>query len=130
MKATQRHSARTLLIIAVVISVLAYLRFADALNAQQLPTEPSVSRAVDQKETFESQSPDSDSEANRAAKSQVDATNLLQLVLRQLVSGAAFDAKVREIVWTTGREVIGVGTYEQSGEDTGRFNLQLTMHDG
>ena len=130
MKATQRHSARILLIIAVVISVLAYLHFADALNAQQLPTEPSVSRAGDQKETFESRSPDSDSEANRTAKSQVDAASLLQLVLRQLVSGAAFDAKVREIVWTTGREVIGVGTYEQSGENTGRFNLQLTMHDG
>ncbi|HBV64960.1 MAG TPA: hypothetical protein DEF45_18280 [Rhodopirellula sp.] len=112
------------------MSVLAYLRLADPLNAQQLPTELPVSRASDQKETSQSRSADSDFEANRIAKSRADAANLLQLVLRQLVSGAAFDAKVREIVWTTGREVIGVGTYEQSGENTGRFNLQLTMHDG
>ncbi len=130
MKVTQRHSARILLIVTAVISGLAYLRFADPLNAQQLPTEPSVSRAGDQKETFQSRSPDLDPKSSRTAKSQVDAGNLLQLVLRQLVSGAAFDAKVREIVWTTGREVIGVGTYEQSGENTGQFNLQLTMHDG
>ena len=130
MKAIQRHSTRTLIIITAVVSVLIYLRFADPLSAQQLPSEPPVSRAGDQKETFQSRSPDSDSDANRIAKSQIDAANLLQLVLRQLVSGAAFDAKVREIVWTTGREVIGVGTYEQSGENTGRFNLQLTMHDG
>ena len=130
MKATQRYSARIVLLVTAVISVLVYLRFADRLNAQQLPTDPSVSRAGDQKETFESRSVDSDSAANRIAKSQIDADNLLKLVLRQLVSGAAFDAKVREIVWTTGREVIGVGTYEQSGENTGRFNLQLTMHDG
>ncbi len=130
MKANQRHSARILLLLTALASVLAFLRLADPLNAQQLPTELPVSRASDQKETFQSRSPGNASETNRIAKSRVDASNLLQLVLRQLVSGAAFDAKVREIVWTTGREVIGVGTYEQSGENTGRFNLQLTMHDG
>ena len=39
-------------------------------------------------------------------------------------------AKVRETVWATGREVVGVGTYEQAGGGSGRFNLQITMHDG
>ena len=130
MKATQQHAARILLLITAVVSVLACLRLADPLNAQQLPAELPVSQASDREESFQSRSPDSKSEPNRIAKSRVAAANLLQLVLRQLVSGAPFDAKVREIVWTTGREVIGVGTYEQSGENTGRFNLQLTMHDG
>ncbi len=42
----------------------------------------------------------------------------------------SFHAKVRETVWTNGREVVGVGTYEQAGGGSGRFNLQVTMHDG
>ncbi|MDB4394139.1 hypothetical protein N9018_01545 [Rhodopirellula sp.] len=130
MNAAQRHSARILLLFTVVATTLVYLRFVSPLSAQQLTSETSVSRTSDQKETFQSGLADDDSEANRIAKSRSDAANLLQLVLRQLVSGSAFDAKVREIVWTTGREVIGVGTYEQAGDNTGRFNLQLTMHDG
>lgn len=52
--------------------------------------------------------------------------------LRQMMdfigNGPAFDAKVRETVWTAGREVVGVGTYEQSGGGSGQFNLQITMH--
>jgi hypothetical protein len=62
--------------------------------------------------------------------SQPRAVNLLRQVLDMVVHGPAFDAKVRETVWTTGREVVGVGTYEQAGGGSGRFNLQLTMHDG
>lgn len=58
------------------------------------------------------------------------ATALLQRVIEEVVFGPSFDAKVRETVWTGGREVVGVGTYEQAGEGTGRYNLQVTMHDG
>ena len=130
MKTAQRHSARLLLLVTTIAFGLGCLRFIRPLNAQQPSSESAVSRTSDPKETFQNGPESSDSEANRVAKSRSDATNLLQLVLRQLVCGAAFDAKVREIVWTTGREVIGVGTYEQAGESTGRFNLQLTMHDG
>lgn len=130
MKVAQRHAARILLLVTAIAITLSCLRFVRPLNAQPPSSEPLVSRTIDPKETFQKGPQGSDSEANRVAKSRSDATNLLQLVLRQLVSGPAFDAKVREIVWTTGREVIGVGTYEQAGENTGRFNLQLTMHDG
>lgn len=119
-----------LLTVTVLTCVLISPWFNTPLNAQQVPTGPSVSQAGDPKETLQSRSADNDAGAKRLAKSRVSADNLLSLVLRRLVSGAAFDAKVREIVWTTGREVIGVGTYEQAGENTGRFNLQLTMHDG
>ena len=63
-------------------------------------------------------------------QSQSQAVKLLRQVLNLIVNGPAFDAKVRETVWTTGREVVGVGTYEQSGGGSGRYNLQLTMHDG
>lgn len=55
---------------------------------------------------------------------------LLDQVLQYLAEGPAFDAKVRESVWTAGREVVGVGTYEQAGGGSGRFHLQVTMHDG
>ena len=62
--------------------------------------------------------------------SQPRATGLLRQVIWQLAHGPAFIAKVRETVWATGRKVVGVGTYEQSGGGSGRFNLQITMHDG
>ncbi|MCG8649107.1 MAG: hypothetical protein MI861_04705 [Pirellulales bacterium] len=58
------------------------------------------------------------------------ALRLLQEVVRQITHGPAFDAKVRERVWATGREVVGVGTYEQAGGGGGQFNLQITMLDG
>ncbi|WP_372721351.1 hypothetical protein [Novipirellula sp.] len=58
------------------------------------------------------------------------AKKLLRRVIFQLASGPAFESKVRQRVWTTGREVVGVGTYEQSGHTTGQFNFQMTMHDG
>ncbi|GAA5506691.1 hypothetical protein [Novipirellula caenicola] len=58
------------------------------------------------------------------------AKKLLRRVIFQLASGPAFESKVRQRVWTTGREVVGVGTYEQSGHTSGQFNFQMTMHDG
>lgn len=67
-------------------------------------------------------------DAQDAASSQAGA--LLDQVLQYLAEGPAFDAKVRESVWTAGREVVGVGTYEQAGGGTGRYHLQVTMHDG
>ena len=118
-KTSHSHPARFLMRL-LVLAVPLWMTV--PLNAQQTTSDPSVSQAANVKDSFAS--------ASATDKSQTDAVALLQIVLRQLVSGAAFDAKVRESVWTTGREVIGVGTYEQAGENTGRFNLQLTMHDG
>ena len=62
--------------------------------------------------------------------SQPDAVSLLRQVIDKIANGPAFDAKIRERVDASGREVVGVGTYEQAGEGSGRFNLQITMHDG
>jgi hypothetical protein len=45
-------------------------------------------------------------------------------------NGPAFESKIRETVWTAGREVKGVGTYEQAGGGSGQFNLHITMFDG
>lgn len=58
------------------------------------------------------------------------ARRLLARVIEQIALGPAFDAKVRQRVWVGGREVIGVGTYEQAGNGSGWFNLQVAMHDG
>ncbi len=68
--------------------------------------------------------------SDKSPTSQPQATALLRKVLHEIAHGPAFDAKVRETVWTTGREVVGVGTYQQAGGGSGRFNLQITMHDG
>ncbi len=64
------------------------------------------------------------------AASQPQALALLNQVIKRITMGPAFAAKVRQRVWTAGREVIGVGIYEQAGGGSGRFNLHLSMHDG
>ena len=64
------------------------------------------------------------------AASQQKAAALLQHTIDRIANGPAFNAKVRQRVWSVGREVVGVGTYEQAGYGSGRFNLQMTMHDG
>ncbi|NND99807.1 MAG: hypothetical protein HKN47_21005 [Pirellulaceae bacterium] len=69
-------------------------------------------------------------QAQTKAQAQVNAQVLLHQVMNQLANGPAFDAKVRQRVWTAGREVVGVGTYEQAGQGSGHYNLQMTMHDG
>lgn len=58
------------------------------------------------------------------------ARRLLGRVIEQIALGPAFDAKIRQRVRVGDREVIGVGTYEQAGEGSGWFNLQVAMHDG
>lgn len=106
----------------------AWSQVSPAVETTAVPNRPShVSQPL----------PETNSKNSEASATGVDpeqsspkAAMLLQRVLAQLVAGPAFDAKVRETVWTTGREVVGVGTYEQAGGSTGRYNLQLTMHDG
>ncbi len=58
------------------------------------------------------------------------ARRLMARVIEQIALGAAFDAKIRQRVRVGDREIIGVGTYEQAGEGSGWFNLQVAMHDG
>ncbi|WDQ16591.1 hypothetical protein [Rhodopirellula sp. P2] len=58
------------------------------------------------------------------------ADRLIAQTVQRIAHGPAFDAKVRQRVWVSGREILGVGTYEQAGQGTGQFNLQVTMLDG
>ncbi len=68
---------------------------------------------------------------NSSAAAETDpARRLLARVIEQIALGPAFDAKFRQRVWVGGREVIGVGTYEQAGDGSGWFNMQVAMHDG
>ena len=75
-------------------------------------------------------SPESNVPPESDERSQPQAVHLLKQVIDKIANGPAFDAKIRERVDASGREVVGVGTYEQAGEGSGRFNLQITMHDG
>ncbi len=63
-------------------------------------------------------------------QSTAGAIEMVNRVIASLALGPAFDAKVRQRVWTSDREMVGVGTYEQTGSGSGQFNLQLIMHDG
>ncbi|MEO9593395.1 MAG: hypothetical protein ABJF25_10970 [Rhodopirellula bahusiensis] len=58
------------------------------------------------------------------------ADRLISQTIQRVAQGPAFDAKVRQRVWVSGREILGVGTYEQAGQGSGQFNLQVTMLDG
>jgi len=55
---------------------------------------------------------------------------LVQRTIQRLALGDAFDAKLRQRIWAGGREVVGIGHYEQSGGGTGRYSLEMTIHDG
>ncbi len=61
---------------------------------------------------------------------QDQAALLVQRTIERLALGDAFDAKLRQRIWVGGREVTGIGHYEQSGGGTGRFSLEMTVHDG
>ena len=63
-------------------------------------------------------------------RSQPEAVAQITQVIDRIVNGDAYDAKVRQRVWTAGREMVGVGTYEQAGKGSGWFSLQITMLDG
>lgn len=62
--------------------------------------------------------------------SQPQASILLDRVIKHLVGGPAFDAMIRETVHVSQHDVVGVGSYEQSGGSSGCYHMQLTMHDG
>ncbi len=55
---------------------------------------------------------------------------LAKRTIERLALGDAFDAKLRQRTWVGGREVVGIGRYEQSGEGSGRLSLEMTIHDG
>lgn len=50
--------------------------------------------------------------------------------MQRIVHGPAYDASLRQTVWSTDREVIGVGTVIVGGQGTGRYRVDMTMHDG
>ena len=54
----------------------------------------------------------------------------LQTTMLRLAHGPSFDAKLRQTVWSEDRQILGVGTCTHAGRGTGRYRIQITMHDG
>lgn len=73
-------------------------------------------------------------EPARTVRQEIDeesqADLLVQRTIQRLALGDAFDAKLRQRTWVQGHEVVGIGHYEQSGGGTGRYSLEMTIHDG
>jgi len=63
-------------------------------------------------------------------RSDQNAETLLRRSIEHLAFGDAFDANLRQRVWVGNRAIVGVGHYEQSGHGTGRYSLEMTIHDG
>lgn len=150
---THRHSPRNHLhpvklvcaasaLIAIAIPAAFHSRTANSQDSRvtnslpsggerlRAPTERTDSSPVQDHTSQDSLASSSAVRTEASESSKRQATALLLRVVETLALGPAFDAKVRETVWTGGREVVGVGTYEQAGSGTGRYNLQVTMHDG
>jgi hypothetical protein len=76
-------------------------------------------------------SPSIDSDTLRKNEANdANASKLLSQVIVRMVRGSAFDAQLQQKVWAADREVIGVGTYLQSGSDLGRYRMQMKLHTG
>jgi hypothetical protein len=73
-------------------------------------------------------------ETVRTVRQELDEQNqanlLVQRTIQRLALGDAFDAKLRQRTWVQGHEVVGIGHYEQTGGGTGRYSLEMTVHDG
>lgn len=74
---------------------------------------------------------DQEARTVRQERGEASQANLLvQRTIERLALGDAFDAKLRQRTWVQGHEVVGIGHYEQSGGGTGRYSLEMTIHDG
>jgi hypothetical protein len=73
---------------------------------------------------------DSPSSVRQADTEENHGKLLATRAVERLALGDAFDAKLRQRIWTGGREVVGIGYYEQSGGGTARYSLEMTIHDG
>jgi len=91
---------------------------------------PTLSRADHRRTDQSDRSTKAPNQSSPRNQSDPEAVRFLRQMLDFIGNGPAFDALVRETVWTSGRAVVGVGSYEQAGGGSGQYNLQLTMHDG
>lgn len=73
-------------------------------------------------------------ETIQIVRGELDEENQVQLLVKRTIQrlalGDAFDAKLRQRTWVQRHEVVGIGHYEQSGGGTGRYSLEMTIHDG
>ena len=122
----------TLALLAICAVIVIQSQQEGRLPGRQLVANQSQTMNVRQARAIKSQADSiSVKTANvRRTQSQPEAIRQLRQVIYRLANGQAFDAKVRQRVWTAGRETVAVGTYEQAGNASGWFNLQMTMHDG
>jgi len=115
----------TILTCNILFGTLPEARWLTGGEPATLETDPALSAASAAKPDTSGQI-----DSDRAMSASMLAGHMAERVIEQLAYGPAFDAKVRQRVWVSGREVVGVGTYEQAGRGSACFNLQLTMHDG
>ncbi len=67
---------------------------------------------------------ESTSGANASARA---AQVVVKKIMELLTLGPPFEAKLRQRVWAAGREVVEVGRYEQAGQGTGWFRMELQV---
>jgi len=106
----------------LVFSAAAGLWYAASITSADDTTESAASNS-------EISLPAASATSNSSKRSAQQAATVLNRAILQLANGPAFDAKLRETVWTSGRSVMARGRYEQAGQGTGRYNMQLKLID-
>lgn len=112
------------------LSVPPSLRFptssldADEKTAPRSPSDTDVAAPIDDASVSTERAADSPSETIQAERA---ADRLIRDTIRRLTAGPAFDAKLTQHIWAHGREVVGVGRYEQAGEETGWFSMEMMI---
>lgn len=108
--------------VSLVLLATAGLWYAAGITTADDTTETAASNQ-------EISSPTAVADAEAAKRSAQQAAEVLNRAILQLANGPAFDAKLRETVWTSGRSVMAGGRYEQAGQGSGRYNMQLKLID-
>ena len=67
---------------------------------------------------------------SQPAPSNSSGRRAIEAAMERLIRGPAYDARLRQTMWSNGRELIAVGSWLCGGGATGRYRLNVTIHDG
>lgn len=106
------------------VPILAWLVISLNLAAQTPAPGPGESKPSTAPPSSESRS------EPRPDASEPSPAQWLEEVIARVVAGPPADAKLRQTVRAGGHEFVGVGSFISRGENTGRYRMQLSIHDG
>lgn len=118
------------LLFAATLMALTHSGTLQAIGQQQQPAASNGQRQADDASPATAAAADAQAAAELAlsqGQRERAADELVWQTIERLTHGGAFEAKLKQRVWAAGREVVGVGRYEQAGGRTGRVSMELMI---